>query len=121
MRKVLLSILLTPVAACALPETRWVKDGADDKAVAEDLKTCRRAAQIEAMREADAFPPAPYWGPPWPPWNPPFYYGSAAWPRTDRFYLENRLSDFCMRNKGYELVTLPPAPKATTPEAAPQR
>jgi hypothetical protein len=43
-------------------------------------------------------------------WN--YFYGS------DRFFAEGRLTDFCMRNKGYQLVTIPP-PQTNPPAAAP--
>ncbi|HTR88319.1 MAG TPA: hypothetical protein VMI56_27810 [Reyranella sp.] len=100
MRNVFGLVLLLATAACSLPQTRWEKPGADEKTTAGDLVTCRRAAQQEAMRDL-----------PWPgpvPIGPrSFFYRDNI--ESDRFYMEHRLTDFCMRNKGYTLVTIPPA------------
>jgi hypothetical protein len=107
MRKILPILLLATVAACALPQTRWEKEGADEKLTAGDLTSCRQAARDEA------FVGYPYgFGSP--------FYGFHRWAHwdDDRFYAEGRLTDFCMRNKGYQLVTIPPpqaAPAVPTP------
>lgn len=103
MRKVLPLLLLTSVAACAFPQTRWDKPGATEKATADDQVACRHAARQEAF---DSYPYGPL------PWHVRHwaYYGD------DQFYAEGRLTDFCMRNKGYTLVTVTP-PKAGAPPA----
>jgi hypothetical protein len=113
MRKVPPFLLLTALSACALPETRWVKEGADEKATSSDLVACRNAAQQET------FDASPYYG-----FGPPFWHfrrwGYYGYYGGDRFYTEGRLTDFCMRNKGYALITIPPPQtKATTPQPAP--
>ncbi|MBS0520843.1 MAG: hypothetical protein JSR90_19240 [Proteobacteria bacterium] len=111
MRKVPPLLLLALASACSFPETRWEKAGSDEKATAADLSDCRRAARQEAF---DAWPyfvyGPPYWG--WGPpyWGPPYWSGVSS----DRFYNEGRLTDFCMRNKGYRLVTVTP-PRTTVP------
>jgi hypothetical protein len=107
MRKILSVLMLAMVAACALPQTRWEKDGADDTLTAGDLTYCRQAARNEAFQ---AYP----FG-----FGSPFY-GFRHWAAWDdnRYYTESRLTDFCMRNKGYQLVTIPP-PQASPPTEAP--
>ena len=112
MRRILPSLILLAVSGCAIPETRWVKPGADEKVAASDLSTCRRAAQQETFQAAPLYGfgfgfGAPYWR--FRHWS--FY-------ESDRFYTENRLTDFCMRNKGYQLVTIEP-PQATPPATSP--
>jgi hypothetical protein len=117
MRKVLPLLLLTASSACAFPETRWVKEGADDPATSHDLSTCRRAAQQET------FEAAPYYGygfgPPFSHYRHPWSWGYFG--GGDRLYTQGRLTDFCMRNKGYTLITIPPPQtRAPTPASAPQ-
>lgn len=111
MRRILPSLILLAVSACAFPETRWEKPGADEKIAASDLSNCRRAAQQETFHAAPLYGFGYGFGPP--------YWGFRHWSfyESDRFYAEGRLTDFCMRNKGYELVTI--KPPQTTPPAAP--
>jgi hypothetical protein len=49
MRGVLPFLMLTAVAACALPQTRWEKEGVDDQMAINDLGYCRMAARNEAF------------------------------------------------------------------------
>ena len=105
MRRILPFLLLATVAACAFPQTRWEKDGADEVLTANDLGYCRAAARNEA------FSAYPYgFGSP--------FYGFNRWAAWDdnRFLAESRLTQFCMRAKGYERVTVSP-PQAATPAA----
>ena len=108
MRKVLPVLLMLGVAACATP-MRWEKPGATEEMLSFDMSSCRQAAQQEAMRYYTfgyypfAFGP-PVWGlrrGSWPLWQ--------MRADSDRFFAENRLTAFCMRNKGYELVSIPRA------------
>jgi hypothetical protein len=108
MRGVLPFVLLSSLAlsACEQPPTRWEKPGADEKATADDLVTCRRAAQEEAFSE-------------FPPTFPRFVvFRRYAYYDDNRFYTETRLTDFCMRNKGYTLITIQP-PKTQPPASPP--
>ena len=103
MRRILPFLLLATVAACALPQTRWEKDGADEVLTANDLGYCRAAARNEAF---SAYPygfGSPFYG----------FPRSLAW-EENRSMAESRLSQFCMRAKGYELVTIRP-PQAAAP------
>jgi hypothetical protein len=106
MRRVLTLVLVLSVAGCG-PAMRWEKPGADEKATADDLVGCRRAAQDESMRE---FPFHYPWG--FPLSRRPFYWQRSE---IDRFYFENRLTSFCMRSKGYALVPVAPAPQTQPP------
>ncbi len=110
MRRILPFLMLGPlmlggVAACSFPQTRWEKAGVDDQAAVADLVACRHAAQQEA------FATYPY------PYGSPFFgYRRWAYVEDNRFYAESRLANFCMRSKGYQLVTVPP-PQAAAPES----
>jgi len=101
MRKVLPVLLLLGVAACA-PTMRWDKPGVSDEGAIVDLNACRHAAQLEANR----YPYA------WGGWGWGWGFGrrsSLLWQmRADdeRFFAENRLTNFCMRTKGYEQVRI---------------
>ena len=96
MRPFLALLALLSLAACAGPPREWAKPDADREAARQDLTLCRRAAAAEALRLQVDYS-LPRFG---------FYYR----PRfdNDRAYNEQRLTSFCMRNKGYEL-----APEAT--------
>jgi hypothetical protein len=117
MRGILPLLLLVAISGCSFPETRWEKAGADDNAMKSDLLTCRQAAQQET------FVTSPYYGYGFG-FGPPFWR-HRYWPSyyyDNRFYTEGRLTDFCMRNKGYQLVTIQPPqtkPPAQTPAAPP--
>jgi len=108
MRKVLTVMLALSVAACG-PALRWEKSGADEKATADDLVGCRRAAQDEVAREF------PFYYYPWtyPIGRPVFWHRSEL----DRSYSEDRLTSFCMRNKGYAQVPVAPQTPAASPES----
>jgi len=109
MRKVLPIVLLLAVAGCATP-SRWEKPGVSEEALAHDMADCRQAAAQESMR---VYPYGYGYG--WPYWGGRTNY--MLWQQrqeSDRFYAENRLREFCMRNKGYALVPIPQPAK--TPE-----
>lgn len=104
MSRVLPFLLLLAVAACNLPETRWEKEGATDEMALNDLNYCRKAARDEAF---SAYPfgfGSPFYG----------FHRWANW-EDNRALAESRLTQFCMRAKGYQLVTI--APPQTTPPA----
>jgi hypothetical protein len=115
MRRIPPFLLLLAISGCSFPETRWEKAGADEKMAANDLTNCRRAAQQEAFQVSPYYGVGYGFGPPSWRFRHWGFYGS------DPFYTEGRLTDFCMRNKGYELVTIqPPQTKpATQAPAAP--
>jgi hypothetical protein len=105
MRKVLPLLALLILTGCGTP-MRWEKPGIVGEAQAADQADCRSAARYEAMRMFPYGLGMTSYGP----------YSSATsralWlQRTDseRFFAENRLAAFCMRNKGYELVPIEPA------------
>jgi hypothetical protein len=108
MRKVvpvaLSAALMLGVAGCGTP-ARWEKPGASDAMTISDVTDCRRAASQEA------FLFAPYGFPPllWPG-RRGYWLNWYQMQESQRFYAENRLTAFCMRNKGYELVPIPRQP-----------
>jgi hypothetical protein len=105
MRRILPFLLLAAVAACSLPQQRWEKEGADEALTANDLGYCRKAARDEAF---SAYPygfGSPFYG----------FHRSLMWD-DNRYVAESRLSQFCMRAKGYQLVTISP-PRAAAPVA----
>jgi hypothetical protein len=117
MRKVLPVLLMLGVAACATP-MRWEKPGVSDEGTAVDLGSCRHAAQLEANRY-------PYsWGG-WGGWGWGFgRRSSLMWQMqadNERFFAENRLTNFCMRTKGYEMVVVRrPQTQAPQPPPSPE-
>ena len=98
MRKVVtptfLGALLLAVAACGTP-AHWEKAGVSAEMTSTDAVECRRAAFQES------FLSTPYTTPPVPRLN------WLQMRESERFYAENRLTAFCMRNKGYELMPIP--------------
>ena len=110
MRRFLVLAIAAVLPACSSPTPRlWEKEGATPEMAKIDLVACRQAARQEALYQ---IPYAGYGGRvgmgPYPyryAWRGP--YGSGAELRYDR---ENRLTVFCMRTKGYELVTVPAVP-----------
>jgi hypothetical protein len=117
MRKVLPVLLMLGVAACATP-TRWEKPGVSDEGAIVDLNACRHAAALEANRYYRPWG----WGG-WPGWGWGFGRRSSLfWQMRaddDRFYAQNRLTNFCMRTKGYELVKVE-RPQTRPPPASPE-
>ena len=118
MRKVLPVLLMLGVAACG-SDLRWQKPGVSDEGATVDLGSCRHAAQLEANRY---YSPWGFGGWGAHGWGWGFGRRSSLWwqMRADdeRFYAENRLTSFCMRTKGYDLVKVekpqpPPAPQPT--------
>ena len=103
MGKVVPFMLLLAAAGCALPDTRWVKPGADEQATANDIVACRHAAEQESYNSPIFVSPV---------------WAGRHWSQAeaDRFYDESRLANFCMRNKGYQLVTVAP-PQTQAPPA----
>ncbi|HEY2337560.1 MAG TPA: hypothetical protein VGI18_09380 [Burkholderiales bacterium] len=105
------------VAACT--PMQWLREGAapDAAALEKDSIECRQQAWQEAQYRAFAYPA---FGPVlsrdvsgrrfagWP-------YRPYAYPFGDPFLEESRLTQFCMRNKGYELV---PVEKKDAPKAS---
>lgn len=105
---------LVPLAALLLlwgcASVEWVKPDATPEQLAEDSKQCEESAyretNLRAARYFGQYGPMIYqdslsrrflvW--PWGPFSDP--YG-------DRYMEERRLSNFCMRSKGYELKSVP--------------
>jgi hypothetical protein len=117
MRRVVPFLLLLAVSACGTA-MRWDKAGATEQMVQADFSACRGAAQTEANRYY--YP----WG--WgggPGWGWGFGrrsgLGWAMRADDERFLTENRLTNFCMRTKGYEQVPMQSQPQTQAPSAPP--
>ena len=98
MRRILPLLLLATVAACSFPQTRWEKEGADNVLAANDLGYCRKAARDEAFVTYPYASGSLFYG----------FYRPAAWEES-RYVSEIRLTQFCMRAKGYQRATVAPA------------
>jgi hypothetical protein len=106
MRAMLLPVAVLALSACT--PMQWMRDGAvpATDALEQDASTCRQQAWREAQYRAWSYRPL---GPimmrngsgrsfvGWP-------YGPYSYPFGNPFFDEARLTDFCMRAKGYELV-----------------
>lgn len=104
----LATTMLGMLAACAFPETRWEKDGTDAQTATNDLAYCRAAARNEAFVTYPFGYASPFYG-----------YRRLPYWDNDRFYAEGRLTNFCMRAKGYQLVTVQPQPRTQPPAPPP--
>lgn len=105
MRKVLpvalLGVLLPALTACG-SQARWEKPGVSADMTATDAVDCRRAASQEAFLYNPTGLPPPLW-----PYRRGYWLNWYQIQESERFYAENRLTAFCMRSKGYELVPIP--------------
>jgi hypothetical protein len=88
---------------------QWVRPDATPEQVAADEEHCRDEAWRETRLRYLGYGP-------FGPWmtrdvlgRPLFYppYGPFFDPAMDRYYDESRLTDFCMRAKGYQLESAP--------------
>ena len=113
MRPFLFALLF--LAGCT--PLQWVREGAmpDPGVLEKDASTCRQEAWREAQYRSWAYtrPYAPFVR------RDPFGRGFVAWPYgpwpypfSDPFFEEQRLADFCMRAKGYELVPVEKKPSS---------
>ncbi len=102
MRKVVPAVLLLAVAGCST-HAHWEKPGATEQMTVADAVDCRRAA----TREAFVYNPEGMLPPLWPPTRRGYWLYWQQLQDTQRLYAENRLTAFCMRNKGYELLPTP--------------
>jgi hypothetical protein len=99
--------LVLLIAGCA--PMQWVRQDASHEEVRQDEALCQREAWREASWRAWFYRPGvatmldrdgrPFFVWPYSPFGDPF---------GDRFMEEARLTSFCMRAKGYELVPLEP-------------
>lgn len=100
----LLAAALLALTGCAAME--WTRSDATPEQLHADMRACRDQAWREASWGAFGYgmgPPAFFADPlgrrylGWP------YFSPFADPFGDRFMEESRLTNFCMRAKGYEL------------------
>jgi hypothetical protein len=121
------------VAGC--DKYAWERPGVTEEALQADYKDCRQQAQSEAFRTYAFYSGFPIMGPGY--WNYRYQPDYWFWRQridSERFFYENRLTNFCMRNKGYTLVKidenvqavpsnapLPPVPAPPTINTPPVR
>jgi hypothetical protein len=98
----------------------WERAGATDLTMQTDYRDCRQQAQSEAFRSYAFYSGFPlmgpiYWG---YRYQPDYWYWRQRLD-SERFFYENRLTNFCMRNKGYTLVKVNEDVKAVPPGSVP--
>jgi hypothetical protein len=109
-RAIGIGLMLTTLGACT--QTAWNKPDTPPDVAAADENVCRASAQQEVQRDGGRYALypdyqfAPYYGGPYSSFSRAQYEQAAA---GDRFYLRNRLVDYCMHIKGYERVPVKPA------------
>jgi hypothetical protein len=105
-----LLIAATSLATAACAPMQWVKADATPQQASTDAAACQQAAWREAQLRSWHYQPiAPLafrhrFGYPYFAWP----YGPFSDPFGNHFMEESRLAQFCMRNKGYELVPVEP-------------
>jgi hypothetical protein len=106
MPRLVAAVLLALLAACAPME--WTRSDATPGQTAADMRACRDQAWRETSWSSLGYGA---WGPPM--FSDPFlgrrylgwpYYSPFGDPFGDRFLEESRLTNFCMRAKGYDLA-----------------
>jgi hypothetical protein len=124
MRRPALFAALAAVLGLAGCETyTWERAGTTEETLKADYRDCRQQAQSEAFRSYAFYTGFPIMGPGY--WGYRYYPDYWYWRQrleSERFFYENRLTNFCMRNKGYTLVKVEDDYKAVPPAApaAPQ-
>jgi hypothetical protein len=104
--RILALLVVAAAGLCACTPMQWVKPDAAAEQVRSDEQACRQAAMREAQFHAywAQQPMMPYVVGPgrvvWP-------YGAYADPYAHQLLQENRLAQFCMESKGYQLAPMP--------------
>ncbi len=98
------SIALLALGACV--QSHWEKPTATAEVASADLAECRRSAQHEAFRQVNSYgyAGAPLWR--YAPYYEPLQSRAnyEQWAASERLRLQVRLTDHCMRTKGYDRV-----------------
>ncbi|MFN4166074.1 MAG: hypothetical protein ACK4GK_15970 [Ferrovibrio sp.] len=109
-------LLLVPLlSACATAQTEWVRSDTTMAQRDRDEKECGEIAAGQALDESMSSGPL---YPPWTgtgfnrgfPWSP-FYRGHESPSYFDRGPRQYELTEYCMRQRGYTLQKITPAPK----------
>jgi hypothetical protein len=114
MRRIAIPALLAASLLAACTPMQWVRQDTGPEQLDQDMTQCRQEAWREARWHAWSYHP---FGPSWV--QDARGRRFLVWPDTvfgdpfgDRFMEESRLEDFCMRNKGYQLVPVEPERKS---------
>ena len=107
MRKILPALAFLALAACA--PSPWDKSGVDAATAARDTGECRAIARDAAFQQYSQPPPEPFAGAVGPsPYTGMRAGSSNTWQYTtsepNRYWLEERFNDSCMRRRGYDRV-----------------
>ena len=86
--------LVTGLSGCG--SVHWHKPGADDAALTKDLGECRRQAQTRLGIAGSLGPPTSI---------DPRFGGPSGPSQADLMMQESQALGFCMREKGYALVS----------------
>ncbi|MCW5745593.1 MAG: hypothetical protein KIT36_05275 [Alphaproteobacteria bacterium] len=120
MRRSLVLIAVAVVALGGCEKYTWERPGATDTVMAGDYQECRRQARTEAFRNYAFYSGFPVMGPGyWGYHHQPDYWYWRRRLDTERLFYENRLTHFCMRNKGYTLVKVEDDVQAVPPQVPP--
>jgi hypothetical protein len=99
------TLLALAVAGCGEPAT-YTRTGAPPEVAKADLEACQIAARDETWGYGPFIGGGFYggrgWGRGWGG-GVGFFMGQQRWD-MERSYQQDRLTDFCMRNKGYALT-----------------
>ncbi|HJQ55349.1 MAG TPA: hypothetical protein VJ890_00495 [Vineibacter sp.] len=121
-----IAVTIAAVGLAGCDKYTWERPGTTDTALQADYGECRRQAQSEAFRTYAFHSGFPVMGPGyWGYRHQPDYWYWRQRLESERFFYENRLANFCMRNKGYTLVkvaddvqAVPPAAPAPPPASS---
>jgi len=106
MKAFCLAVLLLLAGGCASVE--WSKAGASAEERVADTRQCQQDAWRAATWQVldRTYPYGGAWVYPDPLGRPVVGYPYAPYgdPFADRYMMEMRLADFCMRSKGYDLA-----------------
>lgn len=94
---------LAMLSGCA--PAQWTRAETSVETASADQTACRQAAQREAIRLTRPHPgqpdAAPYVGPIIPTYGPFWQNEYDRWAMEQRFFMQYRLTDACMRSRGY--------------------
>ncbi|TWT10542.1 hypothetical protein [Reyranella sp. CPCC 100927] len=119
-RATALATLLAALTLGGCGQYAWERPDTTEATLVADQKDCRQQAYSEAFRSYAFYTGFPLMG--------PSYWGYRSYPdywywrqrlESERFFYESRLTNFCMRNKGYTLVKVGDDVQAVPPTTAP--
>ena len=109
MHRILPAFLLIAIASGCTPPLHWAKPGVDEVTALREGQECRQMARGTSLRTYSEPPPEPFAGAVGPSPYTGMRAGSAnmwQYTTTDQgpYALEERITDACMRKRGYDRV-----------------